>query len=66
MATPDEAGAALREAIITCTDALQAKSKDLNSTTAERFSLAVLHLAEAHAWLQSPEQSHGGGASPQP
>ncbi len=65
MATPEEAHAALLDAVVTCAQAVQAKSKDLNSTTAERFGLAAAHFAEAAAWVQSPAQSHGGVLSQQ-
>lgn len=63
MATPDEAQAALLDAVVICTDAIRAKSKDLNSTTAERYGQAALHLAEAAAWLQAPAQPHGGSTT---
>lgn len=63
MATSEDAQAALTDALVVCAQAITAKQKDLNSTTAERFSLAALHLSEAAAWLREPGQHHGGSGT---
>ncbi|TWP37234.1 hypothetical protein [Leekyejoonella antrihumi] len=63
MATPEEAQTALLDALVVCTNAIQSKPKDLNATTAERYSQAALHLSEAIAWLREPGQPHGGSVS---
>lgn len=46
----------------TAIKALAGKAENAsNAADAQGFAAAALHLAEAHAWLQSGFQSHSGG-----
>jgi hypothetical protein len=55
-----------QEAILGAVESLAAKAASAQatqSTVALKFATAANQLAEAHAWLESARQAHGGGVS---
>jgi hypothetical protein len=59
MASREEVVSDLYDAV----QSLTKEAKEAGSSRAEGYALAALHLAEAAAWIRTPNNSHGGGAT---